>query len=164
MSGSASPAPTVGFLGPPGTFTEEALLSQPDLASADLVPLPTFTAVLAAVEDGRTDLGFIAIENSIEGTVNANLDALVFERDLLIVREVILAVQQNLLAPLGTRLADVQRVLSYPHATAQSRQWLQATLPEVEEVAATSTAEGVRIVGDERPPGTAAIGTRLAAT
>src|ERR1700694_912009 len=117
MSGSASPAPTVGFLGPPGTFTEEALLSQPDLASADLVPLPTFTAVLAAVEEARTDLGFIAIENSIEGTVNANLDALVFERDLLIVREVVLTVQQNLLAPPGMRLVDVKRVGSFRQAT-----------------------------------------------
>ena len=164
MTGSASPTPSVGFLGPPGTFTEEALLTQPDLASADLVALPTFAEVLAAVEVGDTDLGFIAIENSIEGTVNANIDALVFERDLLIVREVILSVQQNLLAPPGTRLADVKRVLSFPHATAQCRQWLQANLPGVEEVAATSTAEGVRVVGDERPAGTAAIGTRLAAT
>jgi prephenate dehydratase len=163
MTGSASPNPSIGFLGPPGTFSEEALLSQPDLAAGDLVALPTHVDVLSAVEEGRTHLGFIAIENSIEGTVNANLDALVFERELLIVREVILAVQQNLVAPPGTRLADVKRVLSFPHATAQCRQWLQANLPGVEEVAASSTAEGVRVVGDERPAGTAAIGTRLAA-
>src|ERR1700730_11782852 len=116
MSGCASPVPIVGFLGPPGRVTEEALLSQPDLVSADLLPLPTFVDVLAAVEEGRTDLGFIALENSIEGTVNANLDALVFERDLLIVREVVLAIEQNLLAPPGTRLSDVKRVLSFPHA------------------------------------------------
>src|ERR1700680_2386199 len=125
MSGSASPSPSVGFLGPPGTFTEEALLSQPDLATANLIPFPSFPEVLAAVEEGRTDLGFIAIENSIEGTVNVNLDALVFERDLLIVRKVVLAVEQNLLAPTGTRLADVKRVVSFPHAIAQCRHWLQ---------------------------------------
>jgi prephenate dehydratase len=154
----------VGFLGPPGTFSEEALLTQADLASSELVALPTFGDILAAVEHGSTDLGFIAIENSIEGTVNANLDALVFERDLLIVREVVLSVEQNLLVPPGTRLADVKRVVSFPHATAQCRRWLQANLPGVEEVAASSTAEGVRIVGHERPAGTAAIGTRLAAT
>ena len=164
MSVSASPPPRIGFLGPPGTFSEEALLSDPDLATAKVIAFPSFPDVLAAVEDGRTDLGFLAIENSIEGTVNANLDALIFERDLLIVREVVLTIQQNLLVPEGTRLADVKRVISFPHATAQCRRWLRANLPGVEEVAAASTAEGVRLVADEKPPGTAAIGTQLAAT
>jgi prephenate dehydratase len=164
MSVPASPRPRIGFLGPPGTFSEEALLSQPDLAAAEVVALPSFPDVLAAVERGDTDLGFIAIENSIEGTVNANLDALVFERDLLIVREVVLTIQQNLLAPPGMGLGEVKRVVSFPHATAQCRRWLVAHLPGVEEVAASSTAEGVRVVGEDRPPGTAAIGTRLAAS
>jgi prephenate dehydratase len=160
----ASPPLRIGFLGPPGTFSEEALLSDPALATAEVYALPSFPEVLTAVEDGRTDLGFLAIENSIEGTVNANLDALIFERDLLIVREVVLTVQQNLLVPPGTRLADVKRVISFPHATAQCRRWLQANLPGFEEVAAASTAEGVRVVGEEKPAGTAAIGTQLAAT
>jgi prephenate dehydratase len=164
MSVPASPRPRIGFLGPPGTFSEEALLSQSDLAAADVVAFPSFPDVLTAVEQGDTDLGFIAIENSIEGTVNANLDALVFERDLLIVREVVLTIQQNLLVPPGMRLVDVKRVVSFPHATAQCRRWLLANLPGVEEVAASSTAEGVRLVGEERPPGTAAIGTNLAAS
>jgi prephenate dehydratase len=164
MSISASPSPRIGFLGPPGTFSEEALLSDPGLGGAEVVPLQSFPDVLTAVEDARTDLGFLAIENSIEGTVNANLDALVFERDLLIVREVVLTIQQNLLAPPGTRLTDVKKVVSFPHATAQCRRWLLANLPGVEEVAASSTAEGVRLVGEEKPPGTAAIGTQLAAS
>ena len=125
--------------------------------------LPSFPDVLSAVDEGKTDFGFLALENSIEGTVIANLDALVFERDLLIVGEVVLTIQQNLLAPPGTSLAEVRRVVSFPHATAQCRRWLSANLPDVEEVAARSTAEGVRVVGEERPEGTAAIGTRLAA-
>src|SRR5579884_1448073 len=152
----------IGFLGPPGTFSEEALLSEPDLAAGEVVPLATFGDVMEAVESGSTDLGFLALENSIEGTVNANLDALVFDRDLLIVREVVLLVQQNLMAPPGTSLVDVKRVVSFPHATAQCRRWLQTHLPGVEEVPAASTAEGVRLVGEERPHATAAIGTRLA--
>jgi prephenate dehydratase len=170
MSDRASPRSPIGllgrigFLGPPGTFSEEALLSEPDLAAAEVVPLPTHLDVVAAVESGQTDLGFLAIENSIEGTVNTNLDALVFERDLLIVREVVLVIQQNLLAPPGTRLEQLRRVVSFPHATAQCRRWLQANLPGIEEVATSSTAEGVRHVGEERPRGTAAIGTRLAAS
>ena len=164
MTDRASPRPSIGFLGPPGTFSEEALISEPDLAAAELVPLPTHPDVVAAVEGGRTDLGFLAIENSIEGTVNTNLDALVFERDLLIIREVVLVVQQNLLAPPGVALDAIRRVVSFPHATAQCRRWLRAHLPGAEEVAASSTAEGVRIVGEDRPDATAAIGTRLAAS
>lgn len=164
MGDSASPPPRIGFLGPPGTFSEEALRSDPELAGCEAVPLATFADVVAAVDDGQTELGFLGIENSIEGTVNSNLDALVFGRDLLIVREVVLVVQQNLLAPCETRLGDIRRVVSFPHATAQCRQWLHTHLPGVEEVAAASTAEGVRLVGEARPEATAAIGTTLAAS
>ena len=93
--------PTIAYLGPPGTFSEEALLSEADLAEHELVDLPTFPDVLAAVAEGRTDLGFVAIENAIEGTVNVTVDALVFEHALLIQREVVIPVHQHLLAPPG---------------------------------------------------------------
>jgi prephenate dehydratase len=96
--------------------------------------------------------------------VNTNLDALVFDQDLLIVREVVLVIQQNLLGAPGSALEDIKRVVSFPHATAQCRRWLRDNIPGVEEVAAASTAEGVRLVGEERPAATAAIGTRLAAS
>src|SRR5919109_5567705 len=82
------PEGRVGFLGPEGTFTEQALLSQPDLAGLELVALPSIPEVLAAVSDGRVDLGFVAIENSIEGAVTVTVDTLAFETDLLIQREV----------------------------------------------------------------------------
>ena len=64
----------IGFLGPEGTFTEQALLSQPDLAALDLVALPSIPEVLASVEAGRVDLGFVAVENSIEGAVTVTVD------------------------------------------------------------------------------------------
>src|SRR3546814_1477646 len=82
VTDDAAPGPLrrVGFLGPEGTFTEQALLSQPDLASQELVPMGTFAEVLAAVDRGDTDLGFVAIENSIEGTVTVNMDALALDR------------------------------------------------------------------------------------
>jgi prephenate dehydratase len=153
---------TVGFLGPPGTFTEHALLTQADLAEASLVELPSIPDVLAAVTAGEVDLGFVAIENSIEGTVNVTLDTLAFEADLLIQREVVIPIQLNLLAPPGTALADVRRVVSFPHATAQCRGFLQKELAGAEAVAANSTAEAARLVGERREPGTAAIATELA--
>lgn len=153
----------VAFLGPPGTFTEEALLTQPDLAEADLVPMKSMPDVLNAVQAGDHELGFVALENSIEGTVNASLDTLIFDTDLRIQREVVMAVRLNLLAPAATALADVKRVVSFPHATAQCRGWLNQNVPQVDLVAANSTADAVETVGTERPPGTAALGTALAA-
>jgi prephenate dehydratase len=162
MTGAVSPHATIGFLGPPGTFTEEALRSQPELVKAQLRPLPSFVHVLSAVTEGTVDFGFVALENSIEGTVSITLDQLVFERDLIIVGEVVLPVTQNLLAPAGTDLVEIRRIVSFPHATGQCRAWLSANLPDVEEVAARSTAEAVRQVAAGGDPGTAAIGTALA--
>jgi prephenate dehydratase len=153
----------VAFLGPPGTFSEEALLTQADLASAELVPMRTMPDVLAATSAGEVDLGFVAMENAIDGTVNESIDSLVFEHDdLLIQREVVITVQLNLLAPPGTRLDEVRRVVSFPKAIAQCRGFLADTLPQAEVVAANSTAEAAREVGEGRPPGTAAVGTALA--
>ncbi|HVF76033.1 MAG TPA: prephenate dehydratase [Acidimicrobiales bacterium] len=154
----------VAFLGPPGTFTEEALLTQPDLASAELVSMRTMPDVLAATSAGDVDYGFVALENAIDGTVNESIDSLVFEHDdLLIQREVVIGVHLNLVGPPGTALADIRRVLSFPKAIAQCRRFLAESLPHAEAVAALSTAEAVREVGEQRPPGTAAVGTALAA-
>jgi prephenate dehydratase len=154
--------PRIAFLGPLGTFTEEALLTQEDLAAGDLVPTFSIPEVLAVTERGEVDLGFVAIENAIEGTVNAAIDALAFDHDLLIQREIVIPIHQNLLAAKGTALAEVRRVLSMPMATGQVRAWLAANLPDVEVVATNSTAEAARMVG-EAEPGTAAIAPAVAA-
>jgi prephenate dehydratase len=154
---------TITFLGPAGTFTEEALLSQADYASAELVAAPTLTDALEAVAGGRATLAFVPIENSIEGTVNATIDNLVFESNLLIQREVILDVHIHLAAPAGTGLDAVTRVLSFPHASAQCRRYLAEQLPDVEVVPTNSTAEAARIVGSGTEPGLAALAPRLAA-
>ena len=153
----------IAFLGPLGTFTEEALLSQPDLAAAELVPLRSIPEVLRATEAGEADAGFVAIENAIEGTVTAAIDALAFEHELLIQREVVIPVHQNLLAAPGTKLDEITAVMSIPMATAQVRQWLAANLPGVEEVAANSTAEAAQLVGEGKRPGAAAIAPAVAA-
>ena len=154
--------PRIAYLGPHGTFTEEALLSQPDLAAAELVTMPSMPDVLAATAAGDVELGFVAIENSIEGTVLMVLDGLVFEHDLLIQREVVMNISQNLLGPPGMKLADVRRVVSFPDAMAQCRAFFTKELPDVEVVAANSTAEAVRAVGESPTDGTAAVGSALA--
>ncbi len=155
--------PRIGFLGPHGTFGEEALLGQPDLAAGELVAFPSMPKVLAAVSTGEVDLGFVAIENAIEGTVLQVMDGLVFEHDLLIQREVVMAISQNLVGPPGMSLADVRRVVSLPVALAQCQAFFNRHLPDAEMVAANSTAEAVRQVGESRPEGTAALGSYLAA-
>jgi prephenate dehydratase len=154
----------IGFLGPEGTFTEQALLSQPDLAALELVALPSIPDVLNAVHDGRVDRGFVAVENSIEGAVTVTVDNLAFETDLLIQREVVMGVQMNLLAPSGVGLGDVRRVLSIPVATAQCRSYLRRQLPSATTVATASTAEAAQLVsGPEHDGQTAAIAPSVAA-
>ena len=107
--------PRVAYLGPEATFTEEALLTQADLRPAELTPLGSITAVLEAVARGEVDLGFVPIENAIEGTVSETIDGLVFDVDLRIQREVVLDIHLHLMASPGTALADViYRVLVPP--------------------------------------------------
>ncbi len=157
--------PRVAFLGPPGTFTEEALLSQPDLAAGELVPIRSIAEVISAVENGETDLAVVPIENAIEGSVNITLDTLGFDADptLLIQREVVLSISLNLCAKPGTVLSDIKAVVSMPHAVAQCREWLASKLPGVEVVAANSTAEAAQQVARGRGASRAAISTSLAA-
>ncbi len=153
----------IGFLGPEGTFTEQALLAETDLAGEDLVPMSTIAEVLAAADTGAIDLGFVGIENSIEGTVNVTIDALAFEHELLIQREVELGIQLNLLAPPGVDRSDITRVLTFPVAAGQCRTWLATELPGAEIVAANSNAEAARLVAEEADGVSAAVAPSLAA-
>ena len=147
----------IGFLGPPGTFHEQALLSQPDLVEHDLHPLPSIPEVLAAVEGGGIELGFVAIENSIDGTVNVTLDTLTFETELLIQREVVLNIELHLMAKPGTRIDQIDRVLSFPTATAQVRGFLGREVPGAAWEATNSTSEAARLVGEAPDLGVAAV-------
>ncbi|MDF1542145.1 MAG: prephenate dehydratase [Anaerosomatales bacterium] len=148
------------FLGPSGTFTEEALLSLgiPDL---DAVACSSIEEVFAAVEDGRAGAGIVPIENSVEGSVNATLDALAFDSSLTIHREVVLDINHALIAEPGATLDEIEIVASHPHATAQCRRWLAEHLPGRTIAAANSTAEAVQRAVAEH--GVAAVGTRVAA-
>lgn len=154
----------VAFFGPSGTFTEEALLTQPDLAAASLTAYSTITEVLDVVARGIVDAGFVPIENGIEGTVNETIDRLIFDYDLLIEREVVLDVHLQLCAQPGTSVSKVRRIHSFPHALAQCRAFLEGTLGDVELIATASTADAARTVGESGTAQDAAIATALAAT
>ena len=147
----------VGFLGPSGTFTEQVLLREADLAAGQLIAYPLMTDVLFAIAEGDIDLGVVPVENAIEGTVNATVDTMAFDVDVLIQREMLEPVSLNLLTVPGAAMAGVEQVISIPVASAQCRSWLRANLPEVEYVAAKSTAEAAQIVATTADPTIAAI-------
>ena len=121
--------------------------------------MATFSDVLVATDAGEVDLGFVAIENSIEGTVNVTLDTLAFDVDLMIQREVVISVQLNLLGQPGATLGEIERVVSFPHATAQCRAFLTRELPDAQTEAANSTADAARLLAESGDRSTAAIGT-----
>ncbi len=138
-------------------------MSQADLASAELTPLRTVPDVLDAVESGVADLGFVPIENSIEGTVNFTQDALVNDHDLLIQREVVLDIEHCLLAVPGQKLTDIKQVWSMPVATAQCHAFLRAQLPDADVRPTNSTAEGAQLLGNERSLGIAVVAPKASA-
>lgn len=157
----------VGYLGPPGTFCEEALLKLLGGEEAlEEVPLPTVVDCFRAVRDGEVPQALVPIENTIEGSVNQTLDQLAAGDGLHIRGEVVLPVRHHLIARGPGDPARLRRVLSHPHATAQCQVYLRANAPGATMVATNSTADAVRMVSegaDSAGAGAAAIGTLRAA-
>jgi prephenate dehydratase len=154
----------VAFLGPAGTFTEEALRhSAPAGAEFEEVPYTTVYETVMAVQSGAAERAVVPIENSLEGSVTATLDALAGEADRVrIFAEVVRPVSHCLVARAGVGLDEVERVLSHPQALAQCSELLRGRLARAEPASAPSTADAVRTVAEGAEPW-AAIGTRLAA-
>jgi len=152
--------PRYAFLGPAGTFSEEALLS---LGIEDLEPVEcsSIAEVFEAVERGRVDGGVVPIENSVEGSVPATLDALAFDTQVEIQGELVLDIHHSLVVAPGVKLADITNVVAHPQASGQCRRWLERHLPGRPVSAANSNADAVRTA--IASPGTAAIGPVLAA-
>jgi prephenate dehydratase len=161
VPGSDTPG-RIAYLGPPGTFSEQALRSEPDLARGEHVEFPSIPDVIDAVASAEVDLGLVPLENAIDGAVTATLDQLAFEVDLYIQREVVISVTMNLLGVAGATLGDIERVVSIPVATAQCHGFLRKELPHAQLLAATSTAEAARALADAPDRATAAIGTARA--
>jgi prephenate dehydratase len=153
----------LGYLGPPGTFSEEALRASPLDEQAELVPYASIHETVMAVQERAVDRALVPIENALEGGVTATLDALAGDaRDVAIVGEAVLAIRNCLVAREELALADIAAVVSHPQPLAQCARFLRAELPQAEARPATSTAEAVRIVAGAREPW-AALGPRTAA-
>ena len=157
---------SVGYLGPPGTFTHEAVKASGGAAGSDLVAMPTIYDTILAVQEGELERALVPIENSLEGSVNVTLDALALEAgDVEITGEVVHPIRHCLLASEALELAAVRSVASHPQASAQCARFIRTQLPDASVVAAPSTADAVRRVaeGGDRAGGPwAALGTRAA--
>jgi prephenate dehydratase len=153
----------VAYLGPAGTYTEEALRAS---ATGEVEELPyasVYEAVMA-VQNGDAERAVVPIENSIEGSVSATLDALAGEAaDVRIAGELVQTIEHCLVARDALELDRITRVVSHPQATAQCARFLRERLPAAERITVASTAEAVRTVADTAEPW-AALGSRLAAS
>ena len=152
-----------GYLGPEGTFTHEALIGIGAGDELELVPLPTIYDTVMAVHAGLVERALVPIENSLEGSVNATLDALAMEtEDVAILGEVVRPIEHCLIAREPIDLADIETVVSHPQASAQCARFIRTRLPRAQVLSGSSTAEAVRMVADHEGPW-AALGTRTAA-
>ncbi|MGI8551472.1 MAG: prephenate dehydratase [Dehalococcoidia bacterium] len=149
----------LAFLGPPGTFGEEAALLHDPAASR--LPFTSHAAVVAAVEAGAADEGVIPVENSVEGGVNETLDILIHETAVQFRRELVLPIVQCLLVQPGTAAAEVRVIYSHPQALGQCRRYIERRFADVRIEAALSTAGAVQELGKSEKA--AAIATRRAA-
>jgi prephenate dehydratase len=171
--------PRVGYLGPAGTFSEEALLRSAAPDSVEPVALGSIYEAIAALREGAVRWALVPIENSLDGSITVTLDLLADERgDLEIVGEALLEVRHSLIARAELPLSEIHTVLSHPQVPGQCRRFLRSELAHAQVLPASSTAEAVRIaaggedpdaqrggVGEAHPRerGVAALGTTLAA-
>jgi len=152
----------IGYLGPKGTFSEEAAGLYMDSRAGEMADCPSLEEIFTRVADGSLDEGVVPVENSTEGAVGAVLDLLAGPFNLVVRGEVFLSVRQSLMARPGVRLERVKRVFSHPQALAQCRDFLRRELPAALLTECSSTAAAARRVAARRHPW-AALGPARAA-
>jgi prephenate dehydratase len=154
----------VGYLGPRGTFSEEALLVGAIPGTVEPVPFRSIYETIAALRRDEVRLSIVPIENSLDGSVSVTLDLIAGEGGPLeIVGETLLTISHSLIAAEAVRLDEIETVLSHPQVPGQCERFLRGELAHARVLAAASTAEAVRTVADAGQRGQAALGTVLAA-
>jgi prephenate dehydratase len=153
----------VAYLGPRGTFSEDALRAAVGDEEVEAIPSASVYDAILAVREGDADRALVPFENSIEGAVTATLDTLAFDADgLTLVGEYDLPIRHCLIARADIPLEGIEVVLSHPQASAQCARFIRENLPQAEVRAALSTAEAVRSVAESAQP-LAALGAESAA-
>src|SRR5437764_4609955 len=156
--------PRAGYLGPEGTFSEEALLASASPGAVEPHPLASIGETVAALREGAVRWAIVPIENSLEGSISTTLDLLAGDAgDVAIVAEALLRVRHSLIGIGPGVLQDIETVLTHPQVPGQCTRFLHEQLAQARILPASSTAEAVRVVAAERRPEQAALGTPLAA-
>lgn len=170
----------IGYLGPKGTFSEEAAdlvgaiietaatdsdagFAEQGHVNVEYRPYKSIPSLIAAVDSGEIHYGTVPAENSSEGSISSTWDILLHDSSAVVCREVLIHVRHHLLAQRGTRLSSVGTVLSHPQALSQCRKFLVEKLPSAKLYETISTAEAARVVSVNSLP-LAAIGTERCAS
>lgn len=150
----------IAYLGPEGTFTEQAAVKYS--MDAVLEAFPSVASVAMSVSSGTINEGIVPIENSLEGSVTATLDLLIQESCLFIRRELVLPIEHCLLVKPGTRSADIKIVYSHPQALGQCRAFLEQSFPLAQLEASLSTVAATDAMLDSSQPAGAIASRRIA--
>ena len=146
----------VSFLGPTGTYTQEACEKFFN-NEGEYLPYETVPQAVEALVNGASDYAVIPQENTIGGVVVDYVDTLIAQTSVSVVGEVELPINQNLLVLPGTKLSDIKTVYSHKQGIAQGKDWLSQNLPDAEVIEVSSTAEGARMISESKDPSCAAI-------
>ncbi len=146
----------ISYLGPEGTYTQEACEVFFE-KQGELLPCVTVNDAVKALTDQETDYAVIPQENTIGGAVTDYLDTLIANSTVAVTGEVELPISQNLLALPGTQLSQIKTVYSHKQGIAQGKEWLEQNLPDAEVIEVSSTAEGAKRVSEEKDSSCAAI-------
>ncbi len=155
----------IGYLGPEGTFSHQAVLDADVADGAQPVALATLYDTVMAVQDGVVEASLVPIENSLEGSVDVTLDTLATDaRDVAIVGETVAEIRNCLIAAAALELSAIETIYSHPQANAQCAHFLRTRLRAAKVIATSSTADAVRSVTADPGAPNAALGNRLAAS
>lgn len=147
---------SVSYLGPAGTYTEEATI-QFFGQNEKILPASTVAEALSMLKAGKCEYAVVPTENTIRGPVYNYLDAVLADEYLTVVGEVDLPIRQTLLGVPGGTITQIKTILSHPQGIAQSKKWIKANIPDAKLVEVSSTAEAARQVASASDTSMAAI-------
>ena len=137
----------IGYLGPRGTFSEQAAISYgKNISAPEYMPFETIYDVMDAVCAQVVEEGIVPLENSIEGTVTSTIDKLIFHDALFIKAEIVIAVCEDMLVNIRYENEPIRKILSHPQALSQCTRFVRKHYPKSEMVPVSSTAEAAKMV------------------
>lgn len=148
----------IGYLGPAGTFSYEAVLKYLQGKKEELKEYSSIYTLIKAVDNGEIDSCVVPIENSLEGSVNTTLDTLAFNSDLYICGEYTMHIKENLMALPGAKISDIKRIMSHPQPIGQCSEMIHNQLPNAVIEYTNSTAAAAKLIEETQDITTATIG------